>query len=123
MIGSHVLYTETEVQATWLGHAALLVQMEGVNFLTDPALSLRASPISWAGPRRVVPPALALKDLAHPHLPHIDFVVISHNHYDHLDTASVTALYARFGDSLTWCAMITGDCHQVCGHQPQCLCH
>lgn len=75
---------------TWIGHATLLVQMDHVTFLTDPTWSDRASPVSFAGPRRFVPPGLAIEEL-----PPIDFVVVSHNHYDHLDLASLVALAAR----------------------------
>jgi N-acyl-phosphatidylethanolamine-hydrolysing phospholipase D len=72
---------------TWIGHATMLVQASGLNVLTDPIFSLRASPLRFAGPARAQPPGIALADL-----PHIDVVVISHNHYDHLDRASVLAL-------------------------------
>jgi len=76
--------------ATWIGHATLLVQMDHVTFLTDPIWSDTASPVSFAGPRRFVPPGLALEDL-----PPIDFVLVSHNHYDHLDLATLVALAER----------------------------
>ncbi|NJM44051.1 MAG: MBL fold metallo-hydrolase, partial [Brachymonas sp.] len=83
----------TQVPAvTWVGHATMLVQMGGLNILTDPVFSDRASPVSFAGPRRHQSPGLALKDL-----PRIDLVLLSHNHYDHLDTASVKALHAQAG--------------------------
>ena len=75
---------------TWIGHATLLVQMDHVTFLTDPIWSDTASPVSFLGPRRFVAPGMALEDL-----PPIDFVLISHNHYDHLDLATLTALAAR----------------------------
>lgn len=77
---------------TWIGHASALVQIDGVNVLTDPVFSQRASPVSFAGPERKVPAALSIAEL-----PHIDVVLISHNHYDHLDTASVQALDAQPG--------------------------
>ncbi|MCZ7565829.1 MAG: MBL fold metallo-hydrolase [Burkholderiales bacterium] len=77
---------------TWIGHATLLVRIGGLNLLTDPQFSERASPLAFAGPRRVVPPAIALEDL-----PHIDAVLVSHSHYDHLDAASVRALAAQPG--------------------------
>jgi len=72
---------------TWVGHATLLVQLDGVNVLTDPQWSARASPVGFAGPRRVTPPALAFEDL-----PPVHVVVISHDHYDHLDVATVRRL-------------------------------
>ena len=65
----------------------------------DPVFSNRCSPFQFMGPQRNVPPAL---DAASPRLPAVDFVLISHNHYDHLDTGSVRSLNERFGDSLTW---------------------
>lgn len=77
---------------TWIGHATVLLQMAGLNILTDPQFSERAFPVQWAGPRRHQPPGMALADL-----PRIDLVVISHNHYDHLDEASVRALAAQAG--------------------------
>ncbi|MEW5757737.1 MAG: MBL fold metallo-hydrolase [Pseudomonadota bacterium] len=72
---------------TWIGHATFLIQLHGLNILTDPQFSERASPVSWAGPKRVIPPAPALDKL-----PDIDAVIISHDHYDSLDRASVLAL-------------------------------
>jgi N-acyl-phosphatidylethanolamine-hydrolysing phospholipase D len=74
---------------TWVGHATLLVQLDGVNILTDPHFSERASPLSFAGPRRLNPPGLAFEAL-----PPIDVVVISHDHYDHLDRPTVERLAA-----------------------------
>ena len=79
----------TTPTATWIGHATVLVQMDGVTFLTDPIWSLVASPLSFIGPRRFAPPALALA-----HLPRLDFVLISHNHYDHLDLTTLRQLAA-----------------------------
>jgi N-acyl-phosphatidylethanolamine-hydrolysing phospholipase D len=72
---------------TWVGHSTFLLQLGGLNVLTDPHFSARASPLNWAGPERLVPPGLALRDL-----PPVDLVLISHNHYDHLDEGSVRAL-------------------------------
>jgi N-acyl-phosphatidylethanolamine-hydrolysing phospholipase D len=74
---------------TWIGHATFLVQLDGLNVLTDPQFSERASPVSFAGPRRLTPPGLAFEDL-----PPIHLVVISHDHYDHLDRPSVQRLAA-----------------------------
>jgi N-acyl-phosphatidylethanolamine-hydrolysing phospholipase D len=72
---------------TWVGHATLLLQVGGVNVLTDPNWGERASPLSWAGPRRLSPPGIAFEDL-----PRIDVVLISHDHYDHLDLSTVKRL-------------------------------
>lgn len=77
---------------TWIGHATVLVQADGLNVLTDPMFSQRASPFSFIGPTREQPPGVALAQL-----PPIDLVLISHNHYDHLDDASVRALAAQPG--------------------------
>jgi N-acyl-phosphatidylethanolamine-hydrolysing phospholipase D len=82
--------------ATWIGHATLLLQLDGKNVLTDPQFSQRASPFQWIGPKRVVPPGLTLEDL-----PHIDIVVISHDHYDSLDTDTIENLYQRKGGETT----------------------
>ena len=76
----------TEPTVTWIGHATLLVQLDGVNILTDPIWSDHAGPLGF-GPRRLVPPGVRLEDL-----PPIHAVVISHDHYDHLDVHTVQQL-------------------------------
>lgn len=79
--------------ATWIGHATVLMQMGGLNVLTDPMFSDRPMPVDWGiGPMRAQPPGVALAQL-----PRIDLVVISHNHYDHLDEKSVRALNVQAG--------------------------
>ena len=80
----------TQPMLTWIGHSTFLIQIGGLNVLTDPHFTGRASPLNWAGPERLVAPGLALEDL-----PPIDVVLISHNHYDHLDEGSVRALARR----------------------------
>ena len=75
---------------TWVGHASMLVQTNGLNVLTDPIFSERASPVQFFGPKRAQPPGLSLEQL-----PPVDVVLISHNHYDHLDKQSVLALSKR----------------------------
>ncbi|AEH85506.1 MULTISPECIES: MBL fold metallo-hydrolase [Mesorhizobium] len=74
---------------TMVGHSTLLVQTAGLNILTDPVWSPRASPFSFAGPKRINPPGIAFADL-----PPIDLVLVSHNHYDHLDLATLRQLKA-----------------------------
>src|ERR671937_491149 len=68
---------------TWIGHSTFLVRMDGAAFLTDPMFSHRASPFSFMGPRRMVPPGVPLDSL-----PQIDFALLSHDHYDHADLRS-----------------------------------
>jgi len=84
------------ITLTWVGHATFLIQIGGRNVLTDPMWGSRASPLAFVGPRRRVPPAMALE-----HLPPIDVVLQSHNHYDHLDDGTVRAL-ARAHPEASW---------------------
>jgi len=76
-----------EMRVTLIGNATTLVQMDGVNILTDPTWSERASPVSWAGVRRARPAGVRFEDL-----PEIHAVLISHNHYDHLDIPTLKRL-------------------------------
>ena len=78
------------LRVTSIGHASHLIQTSGVNLLVDPVWSDRASPATFAGPRRVAPPGLALDTL-----PELDAILITHNHYDHLDTATLDRLHTR----------------------------
>ena len=87
--GAAIRSPSTEPRITWIGHSTLLIQLEEVNILTDPHWGSHASPLSWAGPRRLSPPGVAFEDL-----PRIDVVVISHDHYDHLDLPTVKRLAA-----------------------------
>lgn len=75
---------------TFVGHATVLIQVAGLNILTDPVWSDRASPFSFAGPKRVQAPGVAFDAL-----PRIDVVLISHDHYDHLDLATLKRLDSR----------------------------
>jgi L-ascorbate metabolism protein UlaG (beta-lactamase superfamily) len=75
---------------TWIGHATVLVQARGLNILADPIWSERASPFSFVGPKRVRAPGIRLEDL-----PKIDLILISHNHYDHMDLPTLKTLWER----------------------------
>lgn len=75
---------------TYIGHMSFLLQTAGVNIITDPIFSDRASPVSWAGPKRVHPPGIEWDNL-----PKVDVVIISHNHYDHMDLPTLEMLYKR----------------------------
>jgi L-ascorbate metabolism protein UlaG (beta-lactamase superfamily) len=84
-----------ELRVTFVNHATVLLQFDGVNVLTDPIWSERASPLSWVGPKRVRPAGLRFEDL-----PPLDLVVVSHDHYDHCDLPTLRRLarahHARF---------------------------
>ena len=77
--------------AQWIGHATYLVSTSGKHILTDPIWSKRCSPVPFAGPKRLHPPPMPISQL-----PKIDYVLISHDHYDHLDRATVDELHQRF---------------------------
>ncbi len=79
------------VKVTFVNHATFLIQVDGLNILTDPVWSERVSPVSFAGPKRMRPPGIRFEDL-----PPIDVIIISHNHYDHLDRATMRALISKF---------------------------
>ncbi len=85
-----------EYAITWVGHSTFLLQVNGLNILTDPVWSERCAPVQWAGPRRRVPPGVPFDDL-----PPIDVVLQSHDHYDHFDDWSVRAL-ARSHPAAQW---------------------
>lgn len=79
-----------ELQVTFVNHATFLLQFNGLNILTDPIWSDRASPYQWIGPKRMRPPGIAFDNL-----PPVDIVLISHNHYDHLDVHTVQKLHEQ----------------------------
>lgn len=79
-----------DIQVTWIGHSTFLLQFDGLNILTDPVFSTYASPVPVGAARRRAPPGVSLAQL-----PRIDVVIISHNHYDHLDAATIKELGNR----------------------------
>ena len=87
---------KTTPQVTWINHCTFLVEVDGLRVLTDPIWSDRCSPFDFLGPKRRHKPALKMKTL-----PAIDLVLISHDHYDHLDKKTVHALNERF-PTITW---------------------
>jgi len=87
---------KTGLRVTWLGHSSLLVDIDGARILTDPVWSGRVSPIGWVGPERWYEPTVALGAL-----PKLDAVVVSHDHYDHLDYPTIVALNALI-DAARW---------------------
>ena len=80
----------TGLRVTWMGHSTLLLEVDGLRILTDPIWGERTSPVTWAGPKRFFEPPLAFEDL-----PPLDAVLISHDHYDHLDMPTIKALNER----------------------------
>jgi N-acyl-phosphatidylethanolamine-hydrolysing phospholipase D len=80
---------QSRLSLTWVGHATFLLQIGGMNVLTDPVWSERCSPVQFAGPRRYMPPGIRFD-----HLPPIDVVLLSHDHYDHLDARTIQRIAA-----------------------------
>ncbi|KAJ7147864.1 beta-lactamase superfamily domain-containing protein [Mycena crocata] len=107
--------TTAGLKATWIGHASFLVETRtrpgaarGVRVLLDPVFSERTSPVSFAGPKRFSPPPCALEDL-----PEIDVVAISHDHYDHLDAATIRFINQRRAGSVRFLCALGGAAHLV----------
>lgn len=86
---------QSENTLTWIGHSSALLQIEGVNILLDPVFSDRVSPVSFMGPKRLVALPFALQEL-----PRIDVVLVSHNHYDHMDLPTLRQLAQRDSQTL-----------------------
>ncbi len=83
------------LRVTFVNHSTFLLQVNGINLLTDPIWSERASPVSWAGPQRFRPPGIRFEDL-----PPIDIVLLSHDHYDHMDVPTLLRLQAEHGPTI-----------------------
>ncbi|MFH0783611.1 MAG: MBL fold metallo-hydrolase [Pseudomonadota bacterium] len=98
------------LRVSWVGHATVLIQTQGLNILTDPVWSDRASPVTWLGSRRVHPPGIAFQDL-----PPIDVVLVSHNHYDHLDLTTLAKLVQRHQTRII---VPLGNIGLLAGHEP-----
>jgi L-ascorbate metabolism protein UlaG (beta-lactamase superfamily) len=79
--------SQSGLRVTWLGHSTVLIEIEGVRILTDPVWGPRASPLSLAGPKRFQPVPVTLREM-----PPVDMVIVSHDHYDHLDYPTIRAL-------------------------------
>lgn len=81
---------KNKIRVSVVGHVNFLIQTNGLNILTDPVWSKRASPFSLIGPKRVIDPDIELKNL-----PKIDIIIISHNHYDHMDIPTIRTIWRR----------------------------
>ncbi|MDI2091263.1 MBL fold metallo-hydrolase [Commensalibacter oyaizuii] len=90
VVQSHPNKTEAGLKVIMIGHASVLLQIQGYNILVDPVWSPRVGPLPFIGKKRVNPPGVPLF-----HLPHIDAVLITHNHYDHMDIRTLRRLYVR----------------------------
>lgn len=86
---------DSNLSAVFVGHSTFLIQVEGINILTDPIWSNRASPLSFIGPKRVTKPGIDFGDL-----PNIDYILISHTHYDHLDLETIKKLKQSFNPTI-----------------------
>jgi L-ascorbate metabolism protein UlaG (beta-lactamase superfamily) len=95
------------VAITFINHATFLIHLAGAAVLTDPIFSERCSPVSWAGPKRARPPGIALADLPRP-----DVVLLSHNHYDHMDLPSLREIKRRFAPRFV---TTLGNAHVLAG--------
>jgi len=83
------------IVVTFVNHSTFLIQTRGLNILTDPVWSERASPVPFAGPKRMRPPGIRFEDL-----PKIDIILLTHNHYDHLDIKTMKRLSAEFNPKI-----------------------
>jgi L-ascorbate metabolism protein UlaG (beta-lactamase superfamily) len=91
----NVVERSEKLKVTFINHATVLLQLDNLNIITDPVFSYRASPFSFIGPKRYVEPAIAMIDL-----PHIDLILLSHNHYDHMDIKSLKYISGKFNSQI-----------------------
>lgn len=99
-----------ELRVTYINHATVLIQQHGLNILTDPVWGQRVSPFSFLGPKRFQDPGLSLDEL-----PPIDLILVSHNHYDHLDIYSLRLLAERFPLAKVLSGLGNGELIRECG--------
>src|SRR5258708_13321140 len=99
--------------ATWIGHSTILLQMDGLNIITDPVFSERAFPVQWMGPRRVMDPAISLDAL-----PPLDIILLSHNHYDHLDKRAAKRIPRAPPDAPRVPPLLLAACFLCWGSRP-----
>jgi N-acyl-phosphatidylethanolamine-hydrolysing phospholipase D len=104
-----------DASVTWVGHATFLIQIGGLNLLTDPVWSERCSPVQFAGPRRFMPPGIPFE-----HLPPIDLVLQTHDHYDHLDHLTVRRLASAHPDARWFVPLQLGDWLRQRGVRVEC---
>lgn len=90
------------IVVTFINHSTFLIQTRGLNILTDPVWSERASPVSFSGPKRMRPPGIRLEDL-----PEIDIILLTHNHYDHLDIMTMKQLATEYNPAI-YCPLGVG---------------
>ncbi|MNO53914.1 metal-dependent hydrolase [compost metagenome] len=102
--------TGDELRVTYINHASILIQHRGLNIVTDPLWGERTSPFAFIGPRRHHPPGLTLDQL-----PPIDLILVSHNHYDHLDLYSLTELARRFPEAKVVTGLGNAALIRACG--------
>jgi L-ascorbate metabolism protein UlaG (beta-lactamase superfamily) len=106
-----------ELVVTFINHATVLIQTQGLNIITDPVYSKRVSPIKFLGPKRIKAPGIKFEDL-----PHIDIILLSHDHYDHLDLDTIKQLNKKFApkifaglkiNDILKKAKLNLDCHEL----------
>ncbi len=98
-VSAYARAPESGLRVTWFGHSSMLVEIDGVRVLVDPVWDERAAPVQWFGPKRFFPPTMKLEEL-----PHIDAVLLSHDHYDHLGKGTAQTLAGLLPAETCWVA-------------------